>query len=99
MRKESILGLASAAVALPAIFSGCRGQEATRPEQDFSKYIPLVVSVEPSRDICTDSSELTYQTGDHIALLKLSDSGIIDFEISVEDQVALFGLLRIFQNQ
>lgn len=99
MRKDTILGITyGVAVTLPFIFSGCRNQEAApnptatvHTERDFSKYIPLVVSVRPSRDICTDdSNEITYLTGDHVKLFDLSTSDIIDFQISVENEEALF---------
>lgn len=98
MRKESILGLASAAVALPAIFSGCRSKETTptptavvQTKEDFSKYIPLVVSVSPSADTCIDdTNEITYRSGEHIKLLNISNPGFLDFQISVENEVALF---------
>lgn len=60
-------------------------------EQDFSDYVPIIVSVNPSADICTDdTNETTYRTGDHLKLLELSNSDIIDFQISVENKGALF---------
>ncbi|GEM_PF-4077774 len=91
MRKEDLLRVAcGAAVTLPAIFSGCRNRE-TPIEQDFFKYIPLVVSIRPSVDTCTDDSNgKTYHTGDHLKLLELKSSDITDFQISVENKTALF---------
>lgn len=91
MRKESILGLASAAVALPAIFSGCRGQETSRSEQDYSKYIPLVVSVDPALDACVNDTDVfTYRAGDHLKLLALSTSEIFDFQVTIDGDTAQF---------
>ena len=99
MRRESLLGIAcGAAVTLPVIFSGCRNRETTPApsvqtpiEQDFSEYIPLIVSIRPSADTCTDDSNgKTYHTGDHLKLLELKSSDITDFQISVENDTALF---------
>ncbi|EKD57872.1 MAG: hypothetical protein ACD_57C00117G0005, partial [uncultured bacterium] len=60
-------------------------------EQDFSEYIPLVVSIIPSTDTCTDNfNEITYHTGEHLKLLGLKSPDIADFQISVENDEALF---------
>ncbi len=99
MGKESLLRIAcGVAVTLPVIFSGCRNRETTLApnvqtpiEQDFSEYIPLVVSIRPSADTCTDDSNgITYHAGDHLKFLELKSSDVVDFQISVENDAALF---------
>ncbi len=102
MRKEALAAAYGTLIALPFIFGGCHSQEklkntsATKTgvsteNPDFSQYVPMIVSIDPSPEDCKESGNtIDYHSGENMQLYSPVTNSLLTFEVSVDGKDAVF---------